>query len=104
MLTDLKTLKEFLEKSQHPIMERWTKEEAVPEAEAPSSETQAAPGWSMPSMPAGMPMMPMQFGGGGGVRSLVSRMQRSLLSELCLRKQRNEGALTDLGAICVFCS
>ena len=26
--TDLKTLKEFLEKSQHPIMERWTKEEA----------------------------------------------------------------------------
>ena len=61
-VTDLKTLKEYLEKSQHPIMQRWTKEEAVAEAETPSE--MAAPGWSMPSpsMPAGMPM---QFGGGG---------------------------------------
>src|SRR5665811_385204 len=69
-VTDLKTLKEFLEKSQHPVMERWTKEEATPEAAAPVETTAAAPGWSIPamSMPAGMPMMPMQFGGGEGVK------------------------------------
>lgn len=62
-VTDLKALKDFLEKNQHPVMQRWTKEEAVPEADA-ISEMPVTPGWSMPapSMPAGMPMMPMQFG------------------------------------------
>jgi acetyl-CoA decarbonylase/synthase complex subunit beta len=73
-VTDLKTLKESLEKSQHPITQRWTKEEAAPEAEAPvettTAATASAPGWSIPamSMAAGMPMMPMQFGGGEGVK------------------------------------
>jgi acetyl-CoA decarbonylase/synthase complex subunit beta len=69
-VTDLKSLKENLEKSQHPITQRWTKEEAAPEAAVPVETVAAAPGWSVPamSMPAGMPMMPMQFGGGEGVK------------------------------------
>ncbi|HEY9246296.1 MAG TPA: acetyl-CoA decarbonylase/synthase complex subunit beta, partial [Candidatus Methanoperedens sp.] len=70
-VTDLKTLRDYLEKQQHPVMQRWTKEEAVavPAEEAAVPE---AAGWSMPApsmtMPAGMPMMPMQFGGGEGVK------------------------------------
>jgi acetyl-CoA decarbonylase/synthase complex subunit beta len=73
-VTDLKSLKEALEKSQHPITQRWTKEEAAPEAAASVETTAAAAssasGWSIPamSMPAGMPMMPTQFGGGEGVK------------------------------------
>jgi acetyl-CoA decarbonylase/synthase complex subunit beta len=70
-VTDLKTLKDSLEKSQHPITQRWTKEEAAPEAAAPVETTAAAAsGWSIPamSMPAGMPMTPMQFGSGEGVK------------------------------------
>jgi acetyl-CoA decarbonylase/synthase complex subunit beta len=70
---DLKALKEFLEKKQHPVMERWTKEETTSEAapEETAGMTAAAPEWSAPAMtmPAGMPAMPhMQFGGGGGVK------------------------------------
>ncbi len=72
-VSDLKALREFLEKKQHPVMERWKKEETISEAapEEAVSMTAAAPPWSAPAMPvpAGMPMMqPLQFGGGGGVK------------------------------------
>lgn len=62
---DLKSLKEYIEKQQHPIVQRWVKEEAAP-VEAAPPDAAAAPAWSMPSftMPAGMPAMP-QFGGEG---------------------------------------
>jgi len=68
---DLKNLREFLEKKQHPVMERWIKEEAVSEAAPEEVAGTAVPAWSAPAMtmPAGMPMMqPMQFGGGEGVK------------------------------------
>jgi acetyl-CoA decarbonylase/synthase complex subunit beta len=74
-VNDLKTLREFLEKKQHPVMQRWIKEEVS--AEAVSEEAgimpASAPGWSVPmsnmTMPPGMLAMPqMQFGGGEGVK------------------------------------
>ncbi len=62
-VSDLNTLHDYLEKKQHPITQRWVKEETAPEAAA------AAPAWSVPApamtFPAGMPAMPMQFGGEG---------------------------------------
>ena len=68
-VNDLKALRDHLEKKQHPVMQRWVKEEA---AAAPSEvSAMAAPEWSAPgmTMPAGMPMMQaMQFGGGEGMK------------------------------------
>ncbi len=60
-VTDLKTLRDYLEKKQHPVVQRWKKEEASPE--------EAAPEWSAPvmAMPMGMPALP-QLGGGEGVK------------------------------------
>jgi acetyl-CoA decarbonylase/synthase complex subunit beta len=74
-VNDLKTLREFLEKKQHPVTERWTKEEVAPEPspEEAARMTPAAPAWSAPmTMPAGMPVMPqMQFGGGESVKIIL---------------------------------
>ncbi len=70
-VNDLKALRDFLEKKQHPVTQRWTKKEAAPEALAADTASAVAPAWSAPAMtmPAGMPMMqPMQFGGGEGVK------------------------------------
>jgi acetyl-CoA decarbonylase/synthase complex subunit beta len=70
-VNDLKALRDFLEKKQHPVTQRWTKKEAAPEALAADTASAVAPAWSAPTMtmPAGMPMMqPMQFGGGEGVK------------------------------------
>ncbi len=82
---DLKSLKEYLEKQQHPVVQRWVKEEAAVEAapvEAASvapSAAAAAPAWSMPSfsMPAGMPTMP-QFGGGEGIKLIFKNAKISI--------------------------
>lgn len=67
-VSDLKTLRDYLEKKQHPITQRWAKEEAAAET-APPEAAVAAPAWSVPApamtFPAGMPAMPMQFGGEG---------------------------------------
>ena len=68
---DLKTLKEYLEKKQHPVTQRWIKEEVVSEAAPEEASGMPAPAWSAPAMtmPAGMPMMqPMHFGSGEGVK------------------------------------
>ncbi len=64
---DLKSLRDYLEKKQHPITQRWAKEEAVAEV-APSGVAETAPAFSLPSgitFPAGMPAMMPQFGGEG---------------------------------------
>ncbi len=70
-VTDLKALRDHLEKKQHPVMQRWAKEEAAAAPSEGSAMAAAAPEWSAPAMtmPAGMPMMqPMQFGGGEGMK------------------------------------
>ncbi|MDD1744620.1 MAG: CO dehydrogenase/CO-methylating acetyl-CoA synthase complex subunit beta [Candidatus Methanoperedens sp.] len=74
-VNDLKTLRDFLEKKQHPVTQRWRKEEAAAEAASEEAGRMAAsaPGWSVPAptmtMPPGMPAMPqMQFGAGEGVK------------------------------------
>ena len=66
---DLKTLRDYLEKKQHPITQRWAKEEAAAEAASSEVSATAAPAWSAPAMtmPSGMPAMP-HFGGGEGVK------------------------------------
>ncbi len=80
-VTDLKTLRDYLEKKQHPITQRWTKEEAAAEV-APAETAEAAPAWSVPApamtMPVGMPMMPMQFGGGEGVKLVFKNAKISI--------------------------
>jgi len=47
-VSDLKTLREFLEKKQHPVTQRWVKEEAAPEPapEETAGMTGAVPAWS----------------------------------------------------------
>jgi acetyl-CoA decarbonylase/synthase complex subunit beta len=84
---DLKTLRDYLEKKQHPITQRWAKEEAAVEAAAP--EAVEAPVWSVPSgmtMPAGMPMIPMQFGGGEGVK-LVFKNAKITIDRVVLKSK-----------------
>ncbi len=73
-VSDLKSLRDYLEKKQHPVTQRWAKEEAAAAAAAPEEAggmAAVAPAWSAPAMmmPAGMPAIPqMQFGGGEGVK------------------------------------
>ncbi|MDD5473992.1 MAG: acetyl-CoA decarbonylase/synthase complex subunit beta, partial [Candidatus Methanoperedens sp.] len=84
-VTDLKTLRDYLEKKQHPVIQRWTKEEAA--AEAPQSGA-SAPAWSAAqafTMPAGIPMMPpMQFGGGEGMK-LVFKNAKITIDRIVLK-------------------
>lgn len=82
-VNDLKALRDYLEKKQHPVTQRWTKEEAAPEPspEEAARMTSATPAWSAPAMtiPAGMPAMPqMQFGGGEGVKIVFKNAKISI--------------------------
>ncbi|MCX9024719.1 MAG: CO dehydrogenase/CO-methylating acetyl-CoA synthase complex subunit beta, partial [Candidatus Methanoperedens sp.] len=91
-VTDLKTLRDYLEKKQHPITQRWAKEEAAVEA-APQESASAAPAWSsMPApavtMPAGMPMMP-QFGGGEGMK-LVFKNAKITIERIVLKGKEKQ--------------
>jgi len=80
--SDLKTLHDFLEKKQHPVTQRWAKEEAAAQSasEEAGSMAASAPGWSVPSpnmtMPQGMPQM--QFGGGEGVKIILKNAKISI--------------------------
>jgi acetyl-CoA decarbonylase/synthase complex subunit beta len=88
-VSDLKTLRDYLEKKQHPIIQRWAKEEAAVEAAPSESAPALAPAWSVPSgmtMPAGMPMIPMQFGGGEGVK-LVFKNARITIDRVVLKSK-----------------
>ncbi|MCX9009612.1 MAG: CO dehydrogenase/CO-methylating acetyl-CoA synthase complex subunit beta [Candidatus Methanoperedens sp.] len=75
--SDLKSLREYLEKKQHPVMQRWKKEEAAAEAVSSDGATAeaAAPAWSVPApamnMPVGMPLMPPMALGGEGVKIVL---------------------------------
>jgi acetyl-CoA decarbonylase/synthase complex subunit beta len=84
---DLKTLKDYLEKKQHPIVERWKKEEAAAEAATVETSLAAAPAWSVPATmmttPTGIPM-PMQFGGDGGVK-LVFKNAKITIDRVVLK-------------------
>jgi len=89
-VTDLKTLRDYLEKKQHPIMQRWAKEAAAAEA-APTESAAAAPAWSAPAMtmPAGMPMMPMQFGGGEGMK-IVFKNAKITIDRIVLKGKEKQ--------------
>jgi acetyl-CoA decarbonylase/synthase complex subunit beta len=89
-VSDLKTLRDYLEKKQHPITRRWAKEEAAAEA-APGESAAVAPAWSAPAMtmPAGMPMMP-QFGGGEGVK-LVFKNAKITIDRIVLKSKEKQG-------------
>ncbi len=84
---DLKSLRDFLEKKQHPITQRWVKEETVAGA-APSEVSEAAPGFSLPSgmtFPTGMPAMMPQFGGEGV--KLVFKNAKITIDRVVLRSK-----------------
>ncbi|MCD4703486.1 MAG: CO dehydrogenase/CO-methylating acetyl-CoA synthase complex subunit beta [Methanosarcinaceae archaeon] len=71
---DLDSLKEFLDKKEHPIVERWEDEEEELEAEETSTQTTPAAAPTMMQMPVtatgAMPMMPIS-GNSGGVKVIL---------------------------------
>ncbi len=94
-VNDLKTLRDFLEKKQHPVTQRWGKEEAAAEAasEEAGSMAASAPGWSVPAstmaMPPGMPVMPqMQFGAGEGVKITIKNAKITIDKIVLKRKEK----------------
>jgi len=94
-VNDLKTLRDFLEKKQHPVTQRWGKEEAAAEAasEEAGSMAASAPGWSVPAptmaMPPGMPAMPqMQFGTGEGVKITIKNAKITIDRIVLKRKEK----------------
>jgi acetyl-CoA decarbonylase/synthase complex subunit beta len=85
-VTDLKTLKDFLEKKQHPVMQRWVKEEAAAQAALSETTEMAAPAWSSPGgmmIPDGI-MPSMQFGGGGEAK-LVFKNAKITIDRIVLK-------------------
>ncbi len=86
-VSDLKSLRDYLEKKQHPVTQRWTKEEAAAEAPAAASPEAQAPAWSIPApamtVPVGMPLMPMQFGGEGA--KIVFRNAKITIDRIVLK-------------------
>jgi acetyl-CoA decarbonylase/synthase complex subunit beta len=87
-VSDLKTLREYLEKKQHPVVQRWSKEEAA--AETTLSETASvaatAPAWSPPSMTMSGGGQPMQFGSGEGVK-LLFKNARITIDRIVLKSK-----------------
>lgn len=85
-VSDLKTLRDYLEKKQHPITQRWAKEEAVEAVPSEAAES-LAPAWSVPpavTFPAGMPV-PVQFGGEGV--KLVFKNARITIDRVVLKSK-----------------
>ena len=86
-VTDLDSLKDFLKENQHPIVERWEKEEETKEA-APSAaaETGVAPAFTMPAGMPDMSAMPaMNFGGGGGAVKVVLKNAKISIDRIILK-------------------
>ncbi len=90
-VSDLKTLRDYLEKKQHPITQRWVKEEAAAEAAPP--EAASAPAWSVPvpamTFPAGMPAMPQFQFGGEGVK-LVFKNAKITIDRIVLKGKEKQ--------------
>ncbi len=86
---DLKTLKDYLEKNQHPIVQRWAKEEV--KAAPSEAAAEAAPSWTMPAMtlppglPSGLPLPQFQFGGEGV--KLVFRNAKITIDRVVLKRK-----------------
>ncbi|MCX9013706.1 MAG: CO dehydrogenase/CO-methylating acetyl-CoA synthase complex subunit beta [Candidatus Methanoperedens sp.] len=96
---DLDSLKSFLTKSKHPIVERWKKEEVKATVKSPSSAAKAGTGASaqaVPSftMPVGMPDMPampaMNFGGGDGIKIILKNAKISIDRIILKGKDKGE--------------
>ncbi|MHC1576090.1 MAG: CO dehydrogenase/CO-methylating acetyl-CoA synthase complex subunit beta, partial [Methanosarcinaceae archaeon] len=73
-VADLDSLKEFLDKKEHPIVERWEDKEEELEAEETSTQATPAAAPTMVQMPVtatgAMPMMPIS-GNSGGVKVIL---------------------------------
>ncbi|MFW5987535.1 MAG: CO dehydrogenase/CO-methylating acetyl-CoA synthase complex subunit beta, partial [Methanohalophilus sp.] len=76
-VSDLETLRNFLEEKNHPIVNRWEKEEEEEAAEEEETPQQAAPAMQMPaSMPMNMPAM--STSGSGGVKVILKNAKVSV--------------------------
>jgi len=76
-VSDLETLRNFLEEKNHPIVNRWEKEEEEEATEEEETPQQAAPAMQMPaSMPMNMPAMPTS--GSGGVKIILKNAKVSV--------------------------
>ncbi|MEA1984829.1 MAG: CO dehydrogenase/CO-methylating acetyl-CoA synthase complex subunit beta [Euryarchaeota archaeon] len=89
-VADLDSLKEFLDKKEHPIIERW--EEELEEGEAEETSTQAAPAaapamMQMPATVTGtMPMMQMS-GSSGGVKVVLKNAKITIDKVIITKKE-----------------
>lgn len=89
-VTDIDSLKKFLTEKQHPIVERWEKEEetkeAAPSTPAETGAAQAAPVFAMPQGMPDMSAMPaMNFGGGGGGVKIVLKNAKISIDKIILK-------------------
>lgn len=80
---DLDSLKDFLKKNQHPITERWEKEDETAKAMSSApTETGYAQAAQSFTIPAGMPdmpaMPPLSFGSGDGVKIVLKNAKISI--------------------------
>ncbi len=93
-VTDLDSLKTFLKENQHPIVERWEKEEETKEAAPVAGGAEASAAASGFTMPAGIPdmsaMQPMSFGGGDGVKVVLKNAKISIDRIILKGKDKNE--------------